>query len=252
MTMQDDDYSGGAVSIPGAVAQERTFVARVYGLMFVGLAITAVMAFLASMKGGLGPLFYTEVESIGRSARHGLQPTGLFWGAVVLEIVVWLAFVFGQRAMNWVMAGVLFVAYAALNGIVLSIALLVYTKSSVMAAFLVSSGIFGIFALYGHFTKRDLTSVGSLCMMAFCGLLLATIVNMFMASNTLSWILTYGGVVIFVGLVAYMAQQIREYAAAGLEGTDEDKHAAIIMALALYIQFINILWHLIRILGDRR
>jgi len=247
--MQDDDYSGGAVSISGAVAQERTFVARVYGLMFVGLLITAAMAYLASLKSGLGPMFYTEV--IGRS-RGGLAPTGLFWGAVVLELVVWLAFVFGQRAMNWMFAGVLFIAYAALNGIVLSIALLVYTKSSVMAAFLVSGGIFGIFALYGHFTKRDLTSVGNLCMMAFMGLLLATIVNVFMASNALSWILTYGGVVIFVGLVAYMAQQIREYAAAGIEGTDEDKHAAIIMALALYIQFINILWHLIRILGDRR
>jgi hypothetical protein len=237
----DEDYSGGAVAVPGAQAQVSTFVARVYGIMFIGVALTALTAWLAASPSLLGPWFYTTVGS------HGLSVTGLFIGCAIAELAIWVIFLFGSERMNSVVAGVLFAAFALLNGVSLSVALLVYTAGSVLAAFLVTAGLFGIFALYGHFTQRDLTTVGNLCIMAFIGLLLASIVNIFLASNSASWIITYAFVLVFVGLIAWQAQSIRQFAMLG----GDDNHTAIVAALGLYIQFINLLWAMLRILGRR-
>lgn len=246
------DYSGGAATSTGAIAYQNTYVARVYGIMFLGLLVTGILAVLASMDNAVGHLFYQPVASAGRGV-IGYQPTPLFWMALIGDVGIWLVYLFGSQRMSWRTAGVLFFLYSACNGVVLSTALLMYTKTSVAAAFFVTSGLFGLFALYGHFTKRDLTSVGSLAFMGFIGLLGMSLLNFFLfRSVSIYWFVTYAFIPIFLGIVAWQSQSIKQNALLAMEGTDEARHSAIMDALGLYIQFINILWHLIRILGDRR
>jgi uncharacterized protein len=126
-----------------------------------------------------------------------------------------------------------------------------YTATSIASTFFVTAGTFGAMSMYGYFTKRDLTKMGSLLMMALIGLIIASVVNMFMASSTLYWITTYAGILIFVGLVAYDTQKIKEMNIIGNEGTDEDRKEAIMGALALYLDFINLFLYLLRLLGRR-
>ncbi|MBR4125626.1 MAG: Bax inhibitor-1/YccA family protein, partial [Victivallales bacterium] len=133
-------------------------------------------------------------------------------------------------------------------GFTLSVIFLVYTKESLAGAFAVTGGILGVMSLYGTFTKRDLTSMGSLCIMALFGLILAGIVNIFLRSEAMEFVVSCIGVLVFTGLVAYDSQQIRRFGAADAgNGT-----LAVLAALGLYLDFINLFLYLVRLLGRRK
>ena len=146
----------------------------------------------------------------------------------------------------------LFYVYAILNGLTLSVVFLIYTKGSIATTFFVTAGTFAGMSAYGYITKRDLTSVGNFMMMGLFGLIIASVVNMFMRSEMIYWVTTYAGILIFVGLTAYDTQKIKELNVIGNAGTDEDHKEAIHGALILYLDFINLFLYLLRLLGRRR
>ena len=144
-----------------------------------------------------------------------------------------------------------FLAYSFLNGLTLSVVFLAYTKSSIASTFFVTAGTFAAMSLYGYFTKKDLSSWGNLFFMALIGLIIATIVNVFWANTTLYWITTYAGVLIFVGLTAYDTNRIKQMLA-NQEVNEGTQKLALLGALTLYLDFINMFLYLLRIFGDRR
>jgi hypothetical protein len=143
----------------------------------------------------------------------------------------------------------MFFAYAFLNGLTLSVIFLVYTKTSIAGTFFVTAGTFAAMSIYGYTTEKDLTSMGSFMMMALIGVIIASVVNFFLRSPAIYWIITYAGVAIFVGLTAYDAQQIKAMSAAGFSGSEDERKGAVIGALRLYLDFINLFLLLLRIFG---
>lgn len=218
---------------------QTSFVLKVYNWMTMGLAITALVALAVEMV--LPGLRWIMIEN----------PI-IFWGLLILE----LALVWGlSAAINKIPAfvGVLvFLAYAALNGLTLSIIFLVYSIGSIAYTFFITAAMFGATSVFGFITKIDLSRIGGLLMMALIGLIIASVVNVFVASEPLDWLISYAGVVIFVGLTAYDTQKIKNMSA-GIDSSSEDGSRASIMgALALYLDFINLFLFLLRILGRRR
>ncbi len=175
-----------------------------------------------------------------------------FIGLLILEFAL-VAFLVG-----WIMkmssqsATLIFILYSILNGFTLSIVFLVYTAESIASTFFITAGTFAIMSIYGYFTKSDLTKLGNLLLMGLIGLIIASAVNMFYQNETLYWITTYAGILIFIGLIAYDTQKIKNLNIIGNEGTDEDKKEAIIGALTLYLDFINLFLKLLRLLGKRK
>ena len=153
--------------------------------------------------------------------------------------------------MSFASAMVSFLAYSFLNGLTLSVVFLAYTKSSIASTFFVTAGTFAAMSLYGYFTKKVLSSWGNLFFMALIGLIIATIVNVFWANTTLYWITTYAGVLIFVGLTAYDTNRIKQMLA-NQEVNEGTQKLALLGALTLYLDFINMFLYLLRIFGDRR
>ena len=145
-----------------------------------------------------------------------------------------------------------FFFYAALNGVTISLLLLAYTQASVTSAFVAAAGMFGAMALYGHATKKDLTSVGGFAAMALVGVIIASVVNMFMRSSGMDRVLTYLSVLVFVALTAWDAQKIRRMAEGGFGDAELESKATVMGALALYLDFINLFLSLLRIMGKRR
>jgi len=130
---------------------------------------------------------------------------------------------------------------------------LVYTMSSIASTFFVAAGTFGVMALYGYITKSDLTRIGNICLMALIGLIIATLVSLFWHNSMLQMIITYVGVILFVGLTAYDSQKIKRLLTAdGIEVTEETQKIALLGALTLYLDFINLFLYLLRLLGDRK
>jgi len=146
----------------------------------------------------------------------------------------------------------LFILYAALIGFAIAPIFLIYKMATIVAAFVMTGGVFGVMSVYGFVTKRDLTSMGSFLVMAVVGLFLASLVNIFWANNALSWIITYAVLAVFIGLTAYRTQQLKEIALQLSGNADMAARYAIIGSLSLYISFINMFMSILRILGDRR
>jgi|TARA_B110000467_G_C18202962_1_gene412910 FtsH-binding integral membrane protein len=167
-----------------------------------------------------------------------------------IGLVFWLASRVMQMGVS--QATGVFLLYAGLTGITFSTLFVVYTSASITSTFLVTAGTFGAMSLYGYTTKKDLTSWGSFLFMGLIGLIIASVVNMFMQNSMMSTIISYAGVLIFVGLTAYDTQKIKEMNIIGNEGTDEDTKEAIRGALTLYLDFINLFLMLLRLMGDRR
>jgi len=210
-----------------------SYVSRVFGWMFIGLLVTAFFAF--SIAG----------TSFGKAL---LSP-----GMMILFAVLELGLVFGLslfiNKMSSTTATIMFLAYSAVNGITLSVIFYIYNIGVIFQAFAVAASVFGVMAVYGYFTKNDLTRIGSLFIMGVVGLIIASLINMFLHSSMFDLILSYITVFLFSGLVAYDAQKIKSYYQMGGEyGNDELlKKGAIISALALYLDFINIFLALLRI-----
>lgn len=221
-----------------STAVERTFVTKVFAWMTWGLLITAVVA--------------AGVSSYPPLAKQIFATPALFFALLIAELAMVWGISAGINRLSGAAASVLFIVYSALNGLTLSIIFMIYTPASITSTFFVTAGMFGVMAAYGYTTKRDLSGLGSLCFMALIGLILASIVNLFMASSGLYWLITYAGILIFVGLTAYDMQKIRMMGSAVMDGPELAQKAAIMGALALYLDFINLFLLLLRLLGRRR
>lgn len=226
------------MSADAIAAEQRRFMVRVYNWMSVGLAITGFLAyFVAHNETMLGILTANAfVPIILIVAQLGL----------VVYLSGWIQKMTASQATG------IFVLYAGLTGLTFSFIFLAYTAASITSTFLVTCGTFGAMSLYGYTTKKDLTSWGSFLFMGLIGIIIASLVNFFLQSEMMYWIITYAGVLIFVGLTAYDTQKIKNMNILGNEGTDEDTKEAIIGALTLYLDFINLFLMLLRIMGDRR
>jgi hypothetical protein len=225
-------------SVDAVAAEQQRFMVRVYNWMGAGLGITGVMAFyIANTPTMLNILMGNPILPIVLIVAQ-------------IGLVFWLASRVMQMSVS--QATGVFLLYAGLTGITFSTLFVVYTAASITSTFLVTAGTFSAMSFYGYTTKKDLTSLGSFLFMGLIGLIIASLVNMFMQSPMLHWIITYAGVLIFVGLTAYDTQKIKEMNILGNEGTDEDTKEAIRGALTLYLDFINLFLMLLRIMGDRR
>jgi hypothetical protein len=227
-----------AAQPPVAVARpESGFLQRVFLWMFVGLGITGGVA--AAI--GSSDTLLTDIT----------ETPGIIIGVIVVQ----LGIVFGLSfAINRISVGVatfLFLLYSATVGVTFAFIFELYTTQSIFTAFLITAGMFGALAVWGAVTDIDLSKVGSIAFMALIGLILATIVNVFWANSTLYWITTYAGVGIFAALTAYDMQKLSQINKQGLTGEAEGR-AAIMGALALYLDFINLFLFLLRIFGQSR
>lgn len=176
----------------------------------------------------------------------------IFFGLIVAELglVVWLSAAI--RSMGAGLAKGLFLGYSFLNGLTLASIFYVYTLPSITTTFAITAGTFFFFALYGATTKKDLTGVGSLAMMGLIGIILASLVNIFLKSPALMWATTFIGIAVFLGLIAYDTQKLKAIHAAGFASPEMEKKIAIMGALTLYLDFINLFILLLRIFGKRR
>jgi FtsH-binding integral membrane protein len=218
-------------------AEQQRFMVRVYNWMTAGLGITGFMAFyIANSPTMLNIVF-----------GNAIVPIILIIAQIGL--VFWLASRVMQMSAS--KATGVFMLYAGLTGITFSSVFIVYTAASITSTFLITAGTFGAMSLYGYTTKKDLTSWGSFLFMGLVGIIIASVVNIFMASEMMHAVISYAGVLIFVGLTAYDTQKIKEMNILGNEGTDEDTKEAIQGALTLYLDFINLFLMLLRLLGDR-
>ena len=182
-----------------------------------------------------------------------MQNSLLFWGILIAELgVVWYLSARIHR-ISFTSATLLFILYSILNGATLSMIFLIYTMSSIATTFFVTAGTFGVMALFGYVTKKDLTRLGSLCFMGIIGIIIASLVNIFLQNSMMEMIISYIGVLLFVGLTAYDSQKIKRLLMQdGVEINETTQKIALLGAMTLYLDFINLFLYLLRILGDRK
>ena len=173
----------------------------------------------------------------------------LYFGLLIAEVVLVMVLAGALQKLSTVAATLLFYAYSILNGVVLSVILLQYTAASVFSTFVITAAVFGTMTVYGYVTKSDLSRVGNFLVMALIGLIICTIVNIFLKSSAMEWIISFAGVVIFIGLTAWDTQKIKQMAAL-TDGSQTGKLATI-GALSLYLDFINLFLYLLRFFGNR-
>ena len=216
-----------------------TLLQQVYGWMAGGLALTGLIAWWVSQSEAMISLVF------GNRA--------VFFGLIILELGLVFGLSWGLTRMSATLATSAFLLYAAVNGITMAAIFLVYTGESIGSTFLVTGGTFAAMSMYGYTTKRDLSSWGNLLFMALIGLIIASVVNIFLQSDALGWVVTYAGVLIFVGLTAYDTQKIKKLSARiDPRDTETFQKAVVMGALQLYLDFINLFLYLLRILGKRR
>lgn len=221
----------------------RKFLANVFMWMFVALGVSSLLAFLFNNNESLK-------EIVQDPATHSI--TGFGFLAMLSPLVFILVIRFGLNRISYGVLALLFVAYAAVTGISFSVILSVYTASSVLGVFLTSSVVFGVMAIAGYTTKQDLTKFGSILIMFLIGIVVASLVNMFLHSTGLDMLISYIGVAVFVGLTAYDVQKLKNIGA-GLEyGDATASKMALMGGLTLYLDFINLFLMLLRIFGRRR
>jgi FtsH-binding integral membrane protein len=227
-----------AVTVEQAEELQRAFIVKVYGWMMAGLMLTGVMSFLTISSPQILELVFSDKL--------------VYFGLIIaqLGLVVWLSA--RIERMSAMTATMVFMGYSALTGITLAAVFLAYTRSSIASTFLVTGGMFGVMSLYGMTTKRDLTGMGSFMMMGLIGMVLASLVNLFFRNEMVYWISTYIGIIIFVGLTAYDTQKIKAMSALSLTDAESEQKGAIIGALRLYLDFINLFLLLLRVMGRRK
>ena len=174
------------------------------------------------------------------------------WGIIIAQLVVVMILSARIQKMSFTTAGLLFALYSILTGVTLSSVFMVFTASSIASTFFITAGTFGAMSAFGYFTKKDLTGMGKFLMMALIGLIIASLVNMFMHSTMLMWITSYVGVLLFVGLTAYDTQKIKHMLMMhGNEVNDGTMKLALLGSLTLYLDFINLFLYLLQFMGSR-
>lgn len=215
------------------------YIAQVFGWMSCGLLLTAFVAWYTSQTPAVLQLLFSNQL--------------IFFGLVIGQLALVLTLSGMVTRLNGSLATTLFMLYSVLTGLTLSSVFVLYTSSSIFSTFMVTSGMFGIMTVYGYTTKQDLSSFGNLLFMAIIGLMLASIVNLWLKNTAIMWIITYVGVIVFVGLTAYDIQKLKSLGSS-LSITDQDQFRkySIIGALTLYLDFVNLFLMMIRIFGNRR
>ena len=212
---------------------------NVYTWMTCGLAMTALTAMI-----------------VGRNENwvYTLATSGMYWGLLIAEVVLVIFLSARINKLSFATAGLMFAAYAILNGVTMSIIMLAYTAESIAQAFFVTAGTFGAMSLVGFFIKKDLSAMGRTLMMALIGLIIATLVNIFWQNSMMASILNYAGVIIFVALTAYDTQKIKvmlqQAQYAGI--SDQTNKLALMGSLTLYLDFINLFLYILRLFGNRK
>ncbi len=215
-----------------------TLMKNVYLWMTLALAVTGLTAAYVGTNMGLVGTIVTS--------------RGLFFGLIIAELaLVWILSANINR-LSFPVAGLMFAGYSVLNGVTLSVIFLAYTMSSIATTFFVTAGTFAAMTLVGYTIKKDLSGLGRILIMALIGLIIASIVNMFVASSALDWAITYIGVLVFVGLTAYDTQKIKHMMMQYGDGVNDGTMKLALMAsLTLYLDFINLFLYLLRIFGRR-
>ncbi len=215
------------------------FMAQVYGWMTCGLLLTAFVSwFAARTPAVLNLVFSSQIT---------------FFGLIIAQLALVFVISGMVNRLSGAVATALFMLYSALTGLTLASIFIVYTSSSIAGTFVVAGGMFGAMTIYGYTTKRDLSSFGNLLFMALIGIVLASVVNIWLKSTALMWAVTYIGVVVFVGLTAYDTQKLKNMGSQlSIDDRDSYRKYSIVGALTLYLDFINLFLMLLRIFGNRR
>lgn len=230
--------NSNSITLEQIAAENQRYMVKVYSWMCLALIITGGVAMYTASSEALMQMVFGN--------RY------VFFGLIVLEFVAVGVLVGLINRMTASVATVIFIVYSLFNGLTLSAIFTLYTSESIASTFFITAGTFGAMSFYGYVTKTDLTKWGNLFFMGLIGLVIASVVNWFMQSSVLYWITTCAGVLIFTGLTAYDTQKIKNTNIIGNEGSDQDHKEAIMGALTLYLDFINLFLYLLRIFGRRK
>lgn len=220
----------------GVQSAYRVLMRKVYLWMALALAVTGMTSFYIASNPGLLQTIFTS--------------RGIFLMLIIAELA--LVFILSARIMkmSFATAGIMFAAYSVLNGVTMSFIFIAFTMSSIAGAFFVTAGMFAVMSFIGFTLKKDLSSFGSFFFMALIGLVIATVVNAFWANSVLYWVITYIGVLLFVGLTAYDTQKIKHMLMMyGDEVNDNTQKLALLGSLSLYLDFINLFLYILRFFG---
>ncbi|SNU04980.1 hypothetical protein SAMN06298211_11191 [Prevotellaceae bacterium MN60] len=210
---------------------------KVYLWMTMALSITGFTAYGVATSPGILQTIYAN--------------PAVMWGIIIAELILVVTVSGAINRLSLSVATLLFIVYSVLNGALLSSVFLVYTASSVATVFFITAGTFAAMALIGYTTKTDLSSMGKILLMALIGMIIATIVNLFVKSTGLELIISYIGVLVFVGLTAYDSQKIKQMLLQAPDASEGAQKVALLGALSLYLDFINLFLYLLRIFGRR-
>ena len=238
--MNYNDFELKNLSVDEQLSMSSAFpvlMRKVYVWMTLALVITGFTAYgVATSPGVLQLIFGNKI---------------LFWGMIIAELALVIGVSAAINRLSLTMATLMFILYSVINGALFSSIFLIYTASSIATVFFITAGTFGVMALIGYTTKTDLTSIGKYLFMALIGLIIATLVNMFIKSEGFTYILSYIGVLIFVGLTAYDSQKIKQMLLQAPDAGEGAQKLALLGALTLYLDFINLFIYLLRIFGRR-
>jgi len=238
--MNYNDYELKNLTVDQQLSMSSAFpvlMRKVYVWMTLALVITGFTAYgVATSPGVLQAIYGNQL---------------LFWGMIIAEFALVIGVSAAINRLSLTTATLMFILYSVINGALLSYIFLVYTASSVATVFFITAGTFGTMALVGYTTKTDLTSIGKYLFMALIGLIIATVVNVFIKSEGFTYILSYIGVLIFVGLTAYDSQKIKQMLIQAPDAGESAQKLALLGALTLYLDFINLFIYLLRIFGKR-
>jgi uncharacterized protein len=224
--------------VSASVETTNSFLGKVYRNMALGLGVTGVVALLVASSPGAMEFF--------------IMNRGVMFLMIIAQLVMVFAFTGLLSRVSAGTAAAMFFAYAALTGVTFSTIFLVYTRGSIAGTFFVTAGAFAGLSAYGYVTKRNLDGFGSFLFMGLIGLVLASIVNIFLGSPAIYWLTTFMGVIVFTGLAAYDTAKLKQLAAMSDVSGDRGRKLALQGALTLYLDFINLFLMLLRLFGDRR
>ena len=211
---------------------------KVYVWMTLALAITGFTAYGVATSPGILQAIYGN--------------SWMMWGLIIAEFALVIGVSAAINRISLTMATLMFILYSVINGALLSSIFLIYTASSIATVFFITAGTFGTMALFGYTTKTDLSSMGKILFMALIGLVIATVVNLFIKSSGFTLILSYVGVLIFVGLTAWDTQKIKQMLLQAPDAGEGAQKLALLGALTLYLDFVNLFIYLLRIFGNRK
>jgi FtsH-binding integral membrane protein len=229
-------YAGADQTL--VAAESRRFLLNVYNWMTMGLALTGLISYGVSTS-------TTFIRFLT------LNPI-FFWGLLIFQLVIVIGLSAAMNKIPAIVAIGAFFLYAAVTGLSLSVLFLVYTKASIAYTFFICAAMFGSVSVFGYITKMDLSGIGTFMYMGLIGLIIASVVNFFLNSSGLYFIISYAGVVIFVGLTAWDTQKIKKLSYSTSFESEQGKKAAVMGALMLYLDFINMFLFLLRIMGSRK